>query len=95
MSKVQLVTKFLHADFHPYKFRSCLCTSSLLCRYHNMARCRALTTPVGLIGPRLNYHTRAVKWGTLAFRHEFHAGIVQYTLSFDVNLPETGSRSQH
>lgn len=52
--KVQLVTKLLPADFHPYKFRSRLCTSSLRCRNHSIARCRALTTSVGLIGSRLN-----------------------------------------
>ena len=54
MSKVQLVTKLLPADFHQYKFRSRLHTSSLLCRNHGMARCRALTAWVGLITSRLS-----------------------------------------
>ena len=66
MSKVQLVTKLLPGGFHQYKFRSRLYTASLLCRNHSMARCRALTTWVGLITSRLNHHFRAVK-GPMCF----------------------------
>jgi hypothetical protein len=48
-------------------------------------------------GSRLNHHFRAVKWGTLVFRHEFHARIVHGAdflfASSDVKFLETASRS--